>query len=190
MADITRSGRTAIAIICAVALMAGFLMAGCGTSQEEAYRTEWKDTMEGFFKKLDADDKKAEKLSAENDIGGVIQLVNQRIEAIETALEEMLQMNPPAKYKRLHVQTMYFMLALIDQLEAQNELNKAVVSGQPTEDLSKKVEIMNLKLNAVGQELSVEQLSVGIVIDVPELERSGDTAPSEGGQSSSPAGGQ
>jgi len=178
-----------MAVTCAVALIAGFLMAGCGVNQEEAYRTEWKDTMEVFFKQLDADDKKAEKLSSEKDISGVIKLVNERIKGVETTLDEVMALEPPPSYQRLQILTEYFTIALIDQLEAQNEFNKANVSGQPTGDLSTKVQYTQNRVAAVGQELTVEQLSVGIVLDVPDAEPPEDSAPPEE-ETESPSGSQ
>ena len=183
-----RLGRTgaAIAVLCAVALLATFLIAGCGVDQEEAYRTKWKDTMEGFFKKLDADDKKAEQLSSENDVAGVIKLVNERIKGVENTLTQVMELDPPLKYQRLQILTQYFMIALIDQLEVQNELNKATISGQPTGDLSTKVQYTQDRVAAAGHELNVEQFSVGIVLDVAEVEQPEDSVPPEGGTETPP----
>ena len=180
----------AIATACAIAVIAAFLVAGCGTSQEEVYRTEWKDMMQEFFKKLDADDKKAEKLSSENDIAGVVKLVNERIKGIESTLDKLMELKPTPELQRLQILTEYFMITLIDQLEAQNELNKAGISGQPTGDLSTKVQYTQNRMAAAGQELSVEQLSVGIVIDVPTVERPEDSAPPGEDQSKTPPGSQ
>lgn len=155
--------------ICLVLVVAALAVVGCGEPSEEqkaeTYRKEWKDIMDGFFKKLNEDDKEAEELSNQGDTAGVIKLVNERIRGIEETIDELMALDPPAELQRLQIVTLYFMLTLIDQLEAQNELNKAMVSGQPTTDLQTKVENMARRVGSIGNELSVEQVSAGIVLE-------------------------
>ncbi|MBU4359283.1 MAG: hypothetical protein KJ907_01610 [Actinobacteria bacterium] len=179
--------RVGVAVCCVVVIVASLLLAGCGKDTGEEYRTEWKTIMDGFFKKLNVDDEKAQKLSEEGDVGGVIQLVNERINGIDDTLTLMMELKPTREYQRLQILTEYFMIMLIDQLEAQNDLNKAGVSGEPTEDLVTKVQNTQGRVAFVGQELSVEQLSVGIVLEDTPTEAPEDSAEPGNGQPTAPA---
>lgn len=179
--------RVGVAVCCLVAIVASLLLAGCGEDPGEEYRTEWKTIMDGFFKELNADDEKAQKLSDEGDVGGVIQLVNERIKGIEDKLDLIMELKPTREYQRLQILTEYFMITLIDQLNAQNDLNKASVSGEPTEDLTTKVQNTQSRVAFVGQELSVEQLNVGIVLEETPKEAPKDSAEPVNGQTTAPA---
>ena len=160
-------GRAAVVfILCLVTLVVMITAVGCGGSSTDSYKAQWKTTMTDFYNKLNADDAKAQQLSNKNDQAGVIAFVNQRIAGINTTIEQVMKFNTPASINRLQIETLYFLLALTDQLEAQNEFNKATVSGQPTTDLKTKVENAQRRVLAIGQELSVEQVSQNITLNL------------------------
>lgn len=162
----------AVAVLAMVLLLV--IPTGCGTpstsEREETYRTQYKETMEDFFKRIEQDDKKAEELSKKGDNAGVMQLVNKRLENMSETMLALSKLTPTTKYLKLHAITLYFVNCLIEQLEAQNELNKASVSGESTTDLQARVQNAMGKVTQVGRELSVEQLSVGIVLEGVQTE--------------------
>jgi hypothetical protein len=164
----------AVSAVGILALIVSISTCGCvektDAQREEEYRVEWKEMMSSFFKRLDEDDQKAADLSEEGDIGGVINLVTERIKHIDSSLADFMRLNPPPDYVRLQVITEYFMLSLIDQLEAQNEFNKASVSGEPTADLETKVQSTQARVGAVGQQLTVSQLEAGIILEEAPVE--------------------
>jgi hypothetical protein len=183
----------AVAAVCSAALVLGVLFVGCGSSSQqsaEQYRNQWKSIMETFYTKLQADDKKAEQLASQKNNAAIIQLVNGRVNGVEATMGQILALKPPAQYRKLDAITLYFMVALMDQLQAQNDLNKATVSGQPTTDLVTKVDNLSKGVQAVSQELSIEQLTQGITLQQPKGSQSQQqgTTPSTTTPSTAPKG--
>jgi|GEM_PF-1433412 len=156
---------TVMALVCCLALTGGLLLAGCGGNSTERYRAEWKKIVEKFISTIKVDDAQAQKLVESKDYSGVIKLVKDRIEAIEDTMGTVLALNPPKSLQKIHVLTLYFMVSLTNQLTVQNELNKANLSGETTTDLEAKVKNLSQRAAAANQELAIEQLSQGIVIE-------------------------
>lgn len=156
------------ALLLALTVAAGALAAGCGSSSqsEDGYKAEWKKTMDQFYKKLTADDREAQKLAGEKNTIGVVKLVNQRVNSIDDTITTVLTMKPPKSLQRLQVLTLAFMQALVDQLKATNELNEANISGQPTADLNQKVQNLSAKMLSINQDLTLEQIKDGIVLEI------------------------
>ncbi len=158
---------TALTAGCLALLMAVCALAGCGSSEqarEDAYKAEWKTMMEAFYKKLDADDKKAQELSEKKDTVGVVKLVNERIRDIEDTIGEVLALEPTRDLYRLEVMTLAWMQAIIDQLKAANELNEANIAGKPTADLSTKVTELSNRMLSLNSEMTLEQIKEGISV--------------------------
>jgi hypothetical protein len=102
------------------------------------------------------DDKKASELINKNDIAGVIKLVNQRILNVDEVTKKILALRPPEDFWKVHAVTLYYLASLRDQLNYQNDLNDAVLTGRPTQDLKTIADQAALKTRAVGAELGIE----------------------------------
>ncbi|MBN1288495.1 MAG: hypothetical protein JXA49_02530 [Actinobacteria bacterium] len=135
---IFKSRKTAAIII--VALISVFLVSLCGCAEsterrQAEYKSRWKEVMNEFEDRVAVDDEKAQKMIDDNETAGVIRLLGERIKNVWQVYDEIVVLYPPDDLRRLHALTLYYMTTVVDQLEAQNDLNEAIISGKPTEDL-------------------------------------------------------
>ena len=138
----------------------GAFSSGCGSGSGESsvgeYKKQWTEIMDSFQDRVLTDDKKASELINKNDIAGVIKLVNQRILNVDEVTKKILVLRPPQYLWKVHAVTLYYLASLRDQLNYQNDLNDAVLTGRPTQDLKTIADQAALKTRAVGAELGIE----------------------------------
>lgn len=163
------------AAVCAVSLLLLAQLLGCGKSElekkQDSYRDDWNRIMSAFESRVESDDKKANELVEKNDVSGLIKLIKQRTIDVDSVMEEVLGLYPPKDLQDLQAITLYYLACLRDQLKAQNELNEAVVSGKPIEDLRTIAEGAALKTQQVAVELGIELQKVGIKMDWEEEQK-------------------
>jgi len=122
----------------AVGLIFVVLLTGCGNSvaqQEKEYKEQWTQVVNKFESRVTSDDKKANDLVGKNDIVGLRTLVASRLANVNDVMAQVFKLDPPKEYQRVQITTLYYLMALEDQLKAQNDVNDAVLSGNPTTDL-------------------------------------------------------
>ncbi len=157
-----RRGVTSIIISMLVcfAVVLVLVLPGCGPKgpeeKKKEYRTEWERIMQAFQKQVEEDDRKADELVKQKDVAGVVRFVRQRLKRMKETETEILDLYPPDDLRRLHAMTLYYLEALLAQLEAQNELNEAALEGLPTTDLAAKVEALANKTRQITNELAIE----------------------------------
>ena len=128
--------------------------------------------MSKFEKRVTSDDKKANDLVGKNDIVGLRNLINERLAGVKGILTQMLKLNPPEKYQRVQITTLYYLMALEDQLKAQNDVNDALISGNPTNDLKTISDDYTKRSKQSGGELSLELKMAQIAIPPEEAQSS------------------
>ena len=155
-------------LITSVALML-CLTAGCGgdsaAEKQKAYRAEWLETMKAFEARVSSDDKKASELAAKNDISGLMKLVRLRSAHMDEVIGEVLALYPPDELRVLQAVTLYYLVSLKKQLEDQNLLNDAILSGRPAGDLKSISDASAMKTQALGRELGIELQRAGMQLD-------------------------
>ena len=149
-----------VSLVACLALVLVVVLPGCGPKgpeeKKKEYKTEWERIMQAFQKQIEDDDVKADELVKNKDVAGVVQFVKERIEKMKETEAEILDLYPPDDLRRLHALTLYYIEALLAQLEAQNELNEAALEGSPTADLAVKVEALANRTRQITNELAVE----------------------------------
>lgn len=175
--------------------LASVFVCGCAESREQKqkdYRVQWQDSMNAFEERVAADDEKAQKLIEENDTAGVIKLIEERVENVWDVYDEIVVLDPPDDLRRLHALTLYYLTTVVEQLEAQNALNEAVLSGKPVTDLKTIAEeAVQMSAYIIGQlALEVEKTDVKLKSmedQRPDVQENQGTLPSEdeGGQENS-----
>jgi hypothetical protein len=155
--------RLAVVAILSVSIFSlglGALSSGCGGNSEKAlsdkYKKQWTDIMNVFQERIFADDKKTNALTEQNDVTGVIKLVNQRIANIDEVTGKILLLEPSKGLRKVHAVTLYYLASLKDQFEDQDDFYNAVLAGLPATDLKTISNQAALKTRAVGAELGVE----------------------------------
>ncbi len=157
---------------CAIVMLLMLQLTGCGgsdiESKQKSYQADWKRIMTAFDARVTEDDKKASELVEMNDISGLIKLINERIVNVNEVIAEILGLHPPDDLQDLHSTTLYYLTSLRDQLEAQNDLNEAVLSGKPTQDLKTISDNAAARTQVLAGELGVEIQKAGIGLDEEE----------------------
>ena len=161
--------------------------AGEAKKKQQEYRTEWQEIMGKFQARVNADDQKANALVKKNDISGLIGLIKGREANADLVMGQILELNPSNDLRKLHATTLFYLTSLKDQLEAQNRLNEAGLSGAPTGDLSAVAEISAAKTQEVGREIGVEIQKLGIKLKPIKVENNTTPAQSSPGQTNSGA---
>ena len=150
----------------------GAFSSGCGSgsgeSSVEEYKKQWTEIMDSFQARVLTDDKKANELINKNDIAGVIKLVKQRISNVDEVTKKILVLRPPQDFWKVQAVTLYYLASLKDQLKDQNDLNDAVLTGKPTQDLKAIADQAALKTRAIGAELGVEIQKVDLKLKSTE----------------------
>ena len=144
-------------------LVAGFLLIillpGCDNSvaqQEKQYKDQWTQVASKFEKRVAVDDQKANDLVTKNDIVRLRNLITSRLANVNDVMSQMFKIEVPEKYRRVQITTLYYFMALTDQLKAQNAVNDAVIAGNPTTDLKTISDGYIRRALGAGQELSLE----------------------------------
>ena len=143
----------------AVGLIFVVLLTGCGNSvaqQEKEYKEQWTQVVNKFESRVTSDDKKANDLVGKNDIVGLRTLVASRLANVNDVMAQVFKLDPPKEYQRVQITTLYYLMALEDQLKAQNDVNDAVLSGNPTTDLKTILDGYTKRTQLAGQELGLE----------------------------------
>ena len=143
-------------------------MFGCTESmqeKQEEYSTEWSEIFSGFQKRVASDDRKAEELVKKNDISGLISLVNGRLVNVDQVYQKVLDLYPGKEMWKLHSTSLYYLTSLKEQLEYQNDVNEAVLSGKPVQDLTQIASDQAAKTKQVGAELGAEVQKLGIKLE-------------------------
>lgn len=143
------------------------LLTGCGNStaqQEKQYKEQWTKVASKFEERVAIDDKKANDLVAKNDIVGLRNLINSRLANVNDVMAQMFKLDPPEKYQRVQITTLYYLMALTDQLKAQNAVNDALLAGQPTTDLKTISDQYTKRSQGAGQELGLELKTVQLTL--------------------------
>lgn len=144
------------------------LLCGCGQSpgqKQKEYKAEWTDVMNEYEERVAADDKKAQKLISEEDNAGVIKLLDERIDYVWSVYDAIVVLDPPSEYRELHALTLYYLASVVAQLEAQSDLNEAVLEGKPTDDLKTIAEQAAQKTQYAISELALEVEKQGIELE-------------------------
>ncbi len=132
------------------------------------YERKWRTIMVEFENRVERDDKKAEEYSNKKDLTSLLRLARARTKYFEEVLGRLLELTPPEQYRKLHVLTLHYIFTLIDQLNAQRDLNEAFLEGKPTEDLGKIAENAKARAQQGMVELSVEIQKAGVTLEVVE----------------------
>jgi len=125
--------------------------------------------MSKFEKQVSVDDKQATDLVGKNDITGLRNRINERLASVNNILTQVLKLNPPETYQRVQITTLYYLMALEDQLKAQNDLNDAVLFGNPTNDLKTMSDGYTKRSQQSGMELGIELKKAQITIKTEEV---------------------
>ena len=118
--------------------------------------------MNEFQTRVNTDDQKATAYVQKNDISSLITLIKQRLSYVSDVSAEVMKLYPPADLRKLQALTTYYMVALQDQLKAQNDVNEALLSGKPTKDLTSIAEFYVQRAQTVGNELGIELQKTGV----------------------------
>lgn len=165
---------TLIAILCVCAL-SGALLCGCDNPDQmkkDNYKNTYEKVMDDFVKRVEADDAKSTELADNNDLAELIKLNGERIANIDTVYEDIVVLMPPEEYWAIHALTLYYLVAVREQLEAQNDYYEALVAGDPSEDLGTIAQRAATKAQAVGMELAVEIRKSDLELEsMPEKEQ-------------------
>ena len=140
-------------------IILGLGLPGCGNSvaqQEKEYKEQWTRVASKFEERVAIDDKKANDFVAKNDIVGLRNLIISRLANVKDVTAQMFRLDPPEKYQRVQTTTLYYLMALQDQLKAQNAVNDALLAGQPTTDLKTISDQYTKRSQGAGQELGLE----------------------------------
>lgn len=143
-------------------LLIGILiLQGCyGKSYPNAY----KEIIDRFEERVTRDDKHAEDLAKNNDLSGLIKLNSSRKRYVSETLKELIELDPGTDYVRLHALTLYYLVAIEDQIDAQNNYYDALSTGKPSQDLQKIADSMTARVQLVARELSLELSKLGITL--------------------------
>ncbi len=169
-----RSKANPIYVSLCVILLAGVVVLGVlyvlslRGGETKGYEKRWRTVMVEFQNRVEKDDKSAERYSENKDMTSLLRLANNRIEYFRDVIGRLLELTPPERYRKLHVLTAHYIFTLIDQLEAQKELNEALLEGKPTEDLSKIAESAKARAQQGLQELLIEMQKAGVTIETVE----------------------
>jgi len=153
-----------IAVLLIVAVLV-FTVIGCGNStvqKENEYKDQWTEIMDKFESQVTSDDAKANAFVEKNDIAGLYDLINKREAYVKTVLRQILELFPPEKYQNVHILTLFYLYSLEGRLKAQNDLNKALLSGHPTTDLTKISDEYIVRTQQIGTELGIEITKAGL----------------------------
>lgn len=168
-------------LACAGVLLVLYLCVWRGDSKsdmEKGYEKNWRSEMKEFDDRLSEDDKKAEAFLEKEDLSSVIILVRERIAYLEEFIGRFLDLYPPPDLRRLHVATLHYLYTLVDQLETQNDLNEAVLAGNPTTDLKAIADNAVLRSQQAFKDLTIEMQKAGVVIGDESTETPKDNEPS------------
>ena len=169
-----------------VLLAVVLLYAGCQSEQQAKqaqFKQQWTQIMDKFQTRVAADDKTATGFVNKNDIPALIKLTKQRIASTDAVLGQVLALYPPDDLRKLQALTSYYLVTLIDRLQAQEDYSVAVLSGKPTTDLQNNVNQQAQRNNTIAGELSVELAKDGITLITPSQAPQG-TSPSSSPTSS------
>lgn len=164
----------------AVGLIFVVLLSGCGNStaqQEQQYKQQWTQVMNKFETRVTSDDTKANDLATKNDIVGLRSLINSRLANVNDVLAQVLKLDPPEKYQRVQITTLYYLMALEDQLKAQNDVNDAVLAGNPTTDLKTISDGYTKRAQGSGQELALELKKANLTVGTPSPSKPSSSTP-------------
>ncbi|MBU1672470.1 MAG: hypothetical protein KKF41_07485 [Actinobacteria bacterium] len=165
-----RIGRSATVLVLVLVVSGTALLAGCGGSSMSAsdYKAQYTGTIDKFESQIEEDDRKANELVAKNDLAAVIALLNQRIKNVDEVFDEIAALRPPAEMRDLQAITLYYLFAVKQQLQAQNNLNDAIRKEEPTTDLVTAAENAKARTQKVTRELVLELEKLGITLKVME----------------------
>ncbi len=175
-------------------LAAGILTSGCGGSSQEAehdsYVSSYVKTMDEFQARASRDDKEFASLAQKNDLSGLINLDKKRITDIQDVYGQIMKLRPSADLQKVHAITLYYLVSVVDQLQAQNNYWEAVLSSKPSTDLKTIAESATTKVQALAAELGVELQKANIKLKSMQQRPSGQqqTSPAtpSGGSESAP----
>lgn len=154
-----KAGKYTLAALCIVALVSVAILAGCGDSREakqKEYREEYVRIIDDFEDQVAKDDQKAEELVEQDDLGGLIRLNETRLEFIDEVFGEILDLYPPEELRKVHALTLFYLVAVRDQVEAQSDYYEALLSGKPSEDLKSITENSAGIVRLAGASLALE----------------------------------
>lgn len=121
-------------LLVALLLTAGFLVGGCG--MRDQYKSEWVNTMSEFESQVSKDDTKANDLTRQNDISGLIDLLTQRSKFVDQTYDRIVVLRPSTPdQKDLHAATLFYLTSVKDQLKTNKDYYEALREGKPTNDL-------------------------------------------------------
>lgn len=166
-----RPFRLAVTAATVALLLAGVLLyAGCQSEQQakqQQFKEQWTKIMDQFQAQVATDDKKATDLVNKNDIPALIKLTKERVASTQAVLGKILALYPPTELRKLQALTSYYLVTLIDRLQAQADYSLAVLGNKPTTDLQNNLNQLAGRNNTIGSELSVELAKDGITLKTP-----------------------
>ncbi len=173
-----------------VSLTLVLLLTGCEKSiadKQKEYSAKYRQIIDAFQAQVAKDDAKANQFIQSNDLPGLIKLNNQRLASIKDTFGKLLLLYPPDDLRRVHGETLYYLVAVIDQVQAQNAYAEAVLTGKPSGDLESIAGTTTTKAQSIGRDLGLDLEKANITIKGTPSKPQGQpqTAPA----SSNPAGG-
>jgi hypothetical protein len=167
-----RKRATVMVVLFTVALLAAgvLIFTGCESEQqrkEKEFKAQWTKTMEDFQTRVTKDDQKAQTLVDKNDLPGVISLVKARISSVDETLGKLLALYPPPELRKLQGLTAYYLIAVEDRLQAQNNYYEALLAGSPTTDAQTLMNEAVSRSTIIARELSIELQKQGITLRAP-----------------------
>jgi len=163
--------RNCLLVGCVVVLMlllaCAVLLPGCGQStadKQKEYPAQYKEIVNAFQTKVAKDDAKASQLGQNNDLTGLIKLNNQRLAGVNATFDKLLLLFPPSDLRRVHGETLYYLITVMDQIQAQNAYAEAVLAGKPSGDLQNIAGSATTKAQTVGGELALDLQKANITI--------------------------
>ena len=133
--------------------------------------------MNKFETRVTSDDTKANDLATKNDIVGLRSLINSRLANVNDVLAQVLKLDPPEKYQRVQITTLYYLMALEDQLKAQNDVNDAALAGNQTTDLKTISDGYTKRAQGSGQELALELKKANLTVGTPSPSKPSSSTP-------------
>lgn len=147
-----RSLVIALVIAAFAAACSASLLAGCAGG----YRDRYTEIINEFEERVGVDDRKSQELAEKSDLPGLIKLNGLRRSNISEVTQRIISLSPTEDLRRVHIETLYYLLALGDQLRAQDNYYEAVVSEKPSEDLKTIAENAAARAKLVGSELALD----------------------------------
>jgi hypothetical protein len=159
--------RVGAALVLILLTAAAALLPGCAQStaeKQKQYRSQYEEIIDAFQAQVARDDKQAGQLGQSNDLAALIKLNNRRLNNVNETFDKLLLLYPPGGLRAVHALTLYYLVAVTEQLQAQNDYLEAVLAGKPSTDLQSIATSATSRIKALSNELALDLQKANITI--------------------------